>query len=130
MIYEGFVFEGKKVCFGKEWNDDGNNNCLMYDGGYCNDKRCGKGISYDLNGNVDYEGEWINNHVARNNERKVIKNKLIVPMSIEEFVIGNNLLNDENITTLHFSPLLIRLKRIEIGKQCFSYSERLLLIGE
>ena len=56
LVYEGFVFEGKKVCFGKEWNDDGNNNCLMYEGGYCNDKRWGQGISYDLNGNVDFEG--------------------------------------------------------------------------
>ena len=40
-------------------------------------------------------------------------------MSIEEFVIGEKLFNDENITTLHFSPLLVRLKRIEIGKKCF-----------
>ena len=30
------------------------------------------------------------------------------------------MLNDENITSLHFSsPLLIRLKRIEIGDGCF-----------
>ena len=39
LVYEGFVFEGKKVCFGKEWNDDENNNCLMYEGGYWNDER-------------------------------------------------------------------------------------------
>ena len=57
LVYEGFVFEGMKVCFGKEWNDDGNNNCLVYEGGYCNDKRWGKGKSYDLSGNVDFEGE-------------------------------------------------------------------------
>ena len=63
LVYEGFVFEGMKVCVGKEWNDDGNNNCLMYEGGYCNDERWGKGISYDSTGNVDFEGEWMNNHV-------------------------------------------------------------------
>ena len=68
LVYEGFVFEGKKICYGKEWNDDGNNNCLMYEGGYWNDERCGKGISYDLNGNVDYEGEWMNNHGITENE--------------------------------------------------------------
>ena len=22
LVYEGFLFEGKKVCIGKEWNDD------------------------------------------------------------------------------------------------------------
>ena len=98
LVYEGFVFEGKKVCFGKEWNDDGNNNCLMYEGGYWNDERWGKGISYDLNGNVDFEGEWMNNHGITENDL-IVKNDLIVPLLIEEFVIGNEMFNDENITS-------------------------------
>ena len=118
LVYEGFVFEGKKVCFGKEWNDDGNNNCLMYEGGYCNDERWGKGESHDLNGNVDFEGEWMNNHGINENDM-IVKNDLIVPMSIEEFVIGKGMFNDENITSLHFSPLLVLLQRIEIGNGCF-----------
>ena len=118
LVYEGFVFEGKRVCVGEEWNDDGNNNCLVYEGGYCNGERCGEGTSYDLNGNVDFEGEWMNNHGITESENDLMNN-LIIPMSIEEFVIGNRMFNDENITSLHFSPLLIRLKRIEIGNECF-----------
>ena len=102
LIYEGFVFEGTKVCIGKEWNDDENNNCLMYDGGYCNGERCGKGKSYDFNGNADFEGEWMNNHVITEND---LKNDLIVLMFIEEFVIDDEMFNDVNITTLHFSLL-------------------------
>ena len=94
LVYEGFVFEGKKVCFGKEYNDDVNNNCLMYEGGYWNDERWGKGISYDLNGNVDFEGEWMNNHGITENEND-LQNDLIIPISIEEFVIGNEMFNDE-----------------------------------
>ena len=39
LVYEGFVFEGMKVCFGKEWSDDDNNNCLVYEGGYLNEER-------------------------------------------------------------------------------------------
>ena len=124
-MYEGFVFEGKKVCFGKEWNDDGNNNCLMYEGGYWNDERWGKGISYDLTGNVDFEGEWMNNHVMTESER----NDLIVPMSIEEFVIGDEMFNNENITTLHFSLLLFQLKRIEIGNDCFQHVREFVIDG-
>ena len=73
---------------------------------------------YDLNGNVDFEGEWMNNHGMTENENDV-KNDLIVPKTIKEFVIGNGMFNDENITSLHFSPLLIRLQRIEIGNKCF-----------
>ena len=71
-----------------------------------------------MNGNIDYDGEWMNNHVITEID---LKNDLIVPMSIEEFVIGNKMFNDENITTLHFSPLLFQLKRIVIGNQCFKH---------
>ena len=129
LVYEGFVFEGKKVCFGKEWNDDGNNNCLMYEGGYWNRERWGNGKSYDLTGDVDFEGEWMNNHVMTDNEKRIAKNDLIVPMSIEEFVIGNEMFNDENITTLHFSPLLVQLKRITIGYRCFKHIREFVIDG-
>ena len=129
LVYEGFVFEGKKVCVGKEWNDNGNNNCLVYEGGYCNEERWGKGISYDLDGNADFEGEWMNNHGVGENAKRIAKNELIVPMSIEEMVIGYEMFNDKNITTLHFLPLLVRLKRIEIGNQCFKYVREFVIDG-
>ena len=100
----------------------------MYEGGYWNDERWGKGISYDLNGNVDFEGEWMNNHGITENENDLM-NDLIVPMSIEEFVIGNGMFNDDNITSLYFPPLLVRLKRIEIGNECFQHVRELVIDG-
>ena len=56
-------------------------------------------------------------------------NDLIVPMSIEEFVIGDDMYNGENITSLHFSPLLIRLKRIAIGNDCFKHVREFVIDG-
>ena len=129
LVYEGFVFEGKKVCFGKEWNDDGNNNCLVYEGEYWNNERCGKGISYDLNGNVDYEGEWMNNHIVDEDKNIIQQNKLIVPITIEMFIIDNTMFNDKKIRSLYFSPLLVRLKRIEIGNKCFKSFREFVLDG-
>ena len=129
LVYEGFVFEGMKVCFGKEWNDDGNNNCLVYEGGYCNGEKWGEGKSYDLNGNVDYDGEWMNNHGMTENAKNDLMYDLIIPMFIEEFVIGNEMFNDKNITTLHFSPLLTRLKRIEIKYRCFQKVREFVIDG-
>ena len=128
LVYEGFVFEGMKVCFGKEWNDNGNNNCLMYEGGYFNNERWGKGISYDLGGNTDYEGEWMNNHGMTKNENE-LKNELIFSITIEELVIDEKMFNDEHITTLHFSPLLIRLKQIKVGNSCFKYVREFIIDG-
>ena len=128
LVYEGFVFEGMKVCVGKEWNDDGNNNCLVYEGRYWNDERWGKGKSYDLTGKMDFDGEWMNNHGMTKNEKDLM-NDLIVPMSIEEFVIGEKMFNDKNITTLHFSSLLVLLKRIEIGNHCFQHVREFVIDG-
>ena len=128
LVNEGFVFKGKRVCFGKEWNDDENNNCLMYKGEYYNGERCGKGKSYDLNGDVDFEGKWMNNHGITENEKDLMSD-LVVPMSIEEFVIGDKMFNDENITILHFSPFLVRLKRIEIGNYCFKNIREFVIDG-
>ena len=70
----------------------------------------------------------MNNHVMDENENDLM-NDLIVPITIEEFVIGNGMFNDENITSLHFSPLLIRLKRIEIGYFCFKHVREFVVDG-
>ena len=117
LVYEGFVFDGHRVCVGKEFHDDGNNNRCVYEGGYCNGKRWGRGISHDLNGDVDFAGEWMDNRIIDTH----VKNEVIVPMGIDEFVIDDEKFNDEQITSLHFSPLLVRLKSIEIGNECFKY---------
>ena len=129
LVYEGFVYEGMKVCVGKEWNDDSNNNCLMYEGGYWNGERWGKGISYDLAGNVDYEGEWMNNHIITDHEDNDLMNDLIVLTSIENFVIGNRKYNDNQTTSLHFSPLLVQLTQIDIGYHCFQNIREFVIDG-
>ena len=75
----GFLYEVIKDNFGEEWKDDSNSNCLVYEGGYCKGERQVKGISHD------FDGEWINNQVITEDE----KNDLIVPTSIEEFLIDS-----------------------------------------
>ena len=56
MIYEGEYLKGKRNGIGKEYND----NYLIYEGEYLNGKRNGKGKEYALNGNLKYEGEYLN----------------------------------------------------------------------
>ena len=114
LVYEGFVFNNQHVCVGMEFCNQSNNPC-MYKGGYLNGQRCGIGTSYDLNGNVDYEGEWMNNHGLTEHD-KTVKNNLILPSSTEEFIVEDGIFNNENITTLRFSPLLTQLNHITIGE--------------
>lgn len=56
--YEGFMVEKKKVIYGKEYFSDIEK--VKYDGFFCDDKRCGRGVSFDRNGAVEYEGFWKN----------------------------------------------------------------------
>ena len=129
LVYEGFVYEGVRVCYGKEIYDDIFNNCLVYEGGYCNGERHGKGISYDLNGGVIFNGEWISNYTIMQSGHAGKRNDLIVPLTIEEFVIGDDMCNFWNFSTLHFSPLLFLLKRIEIGSLCLNYARECVING-
>ena len=79
LVYEGFVFEGKKVCIGKEWNDDGNNNCLVYEGCYCNGERCGKGKLRTKEGD-EYVGEFENGRFLESiltRENEVVMNEIL-----------------------------------------------------
>ena len=118
LVYEGFMFEGEKVGFGKEWNDDGNNNCLVYEGGFCNDERCGKGISYDLNGNVDFEGEWMNNCGITNSEKhEYVKSDWTIPMTTEFIIFNSKMLDGKNICNIFFSSIL-HVKQIIFGDSC------------
>ena len=129
LVYEGFTYEGVRVCYGKEIYDDVFNNCLVYEGGYCNGERHGQGISYDLNGNVIYNGEWLSSYTIIQSGYNSKKNDLIVPLTIEEFVIGDEMCNYWSVSTLHFSPLLILLKRIEIHSQCLDYARECVING-
>ena len=102
IIYNGFIYEGKKVCYGKDIYGD--NGIVEYEGGFYNNKRFGYGRLYDKKNELIYKGEWkINNPM---NERRI---------EIHEE------LKEEDI---HFG-----LEEIEIGKDCLDNLECFKLIG-
>ena len=119
LVYEGFMYEGKKVCFGKEFNDDDNNNCLVYEGGYWNGERWGEGKSFDFNGSADFNGEWIDNHAISKGQD--LKHQLLYQVFTCCIRIENEMFNEDTITTLHLSPFLINLQTLSIGQESFNY---------
>ena len=139
VVYEGFVVEGKRVCYGKEYrgicNTKDRKNGLVYEGGYVNGNRYGVGRSYELNGKMNYQGDWVDNQYAGNmlKKKEVIKTKeqtdLLVLTSLEELAIKDGLQYYTTISSLHFSPFLSRLKRIEISNTYFTQIRELVLDG-
>ena len=59
----------------------------------------------------------MNNH-ADTNSLYTLGDNLCISVRIEELIIGNGISSCGNTARLDFSPLLIRLKRIEIGDNC------------
>ena len=57
-MYEGFSVFGKASLYGTEY--DAVTHSIIYQGTFCDDCRCGRGVQYDRNGNVVYDGEWVN----------------------------------------------------------------------
>ena len=97
-IYSGFMFEGKKIGFGKEYFAD--NHKVDYCGNFMNGLRHGWGVSYDRNGEKLYEGGWI---FGKNDfeygiviEEKCKVDCLRIHNLIKELVIGENCFNKWN----------------------------------
>ena len=56
LVYSGFIFEKKKVCYGTEYYSD--TSMIEYCGTFYNGLRHGQGCLYDKEGKVMYEGIW------------------------------------------------------------------------
>ena len=130
VVYEGFMFGGKRVSYGKEYRgirdinknkNVGKEDGLVYEGGYLNGVRYGYGKLYDLNGNIEYEGKWVDNKPIKDGEIILTdEGGLFIPLSTQELVFEEYSFDEEEITNIHFSPILLsHLKRIEIGRDCF-----------
>ena len=95
----------------------------MYDVEYCDGVRYGYDKSYDLNGQVEYDDEWIDNIPIHEIKVKsgvfINRNDLLLPVFIEEIIITDELFYDREISYLHLSYLFIQLRNIEIGDKCF-----------
>ena len=116
LVYKGFVYEGKKVCYGTEFYGDVG--FVEYEGGFYNGTRYGCGKLYDKKNELIYEGEWYMNNpielskVEINEELKQID----IHFDIEELSINNSCTSELK----HF--LLIgfgKLKRLYLGRECF-----------
>ena len=115
LIYEGFMFERMKVCYGKEFYGD----CglVEYEGNYYQNKRFGYGELFDKKKELVYKGEWINNNPIE--KRSIVFDEVIKE---EEFHFGIKEITIGNKCQYNGDTLIIKglghLKRIIIGDDC------------
>ena len=125
MVYEGFRLRDVNVCYGTQYYSDIQK--VEYEGEWFEGKRWGRGIQYDRNGKTVYDGEWMDDEhlskqVVLNEENQFLHNH------IEELIVENNSCNGREWNAFDFS-LLIKLKELRVGDDCFACMEEVKLIG-
>ena len=134
--YEGFVMDGKKTCYGIEYDSDIDQ--PIYAGCYLNDERFGRGIAYDRKGNSEYDGVWKHGEPYSPEFDGTIVNTYTNAVSIPDnafekvesfvlhryfhslnrIVVGNDCFKD---TPLFDLSELTQLRSLEIGSDCCSF---------
>ena len=121
VIYEGFIFENMKVCYGKEIYDDVGT--VEYEGTYYQNKRFGYGELYDKMKVLSYQGEWINNH-PKNNSQGILN----TVKSEDDLYLNMEMISIEDGCQFNGDSFVLdglkRLKIISIGRECMKDIKR------
>lgn len=117
--YEGFLYEGKKVCFGKEFHK--NSNCIEYCGCYFNGMRFGFCCVKDLKDNTVFEGNYYGGETVLSIPNHCNDCEKITSF-VEDLTIGNYCYSDLSELSLvdYFN-----LKSLVIGDYCFQRCSQL-----
>ena len=125
--YEGFRNGEVNVCYGIQYYSDIQK--VEYEGEWCEGKRWGRGTLYDRNGNIVFDGEWINDKIME--ARVVITNKnpeYLLHNHVEHFIVCCNCCNEETWKRLDLS-FLSNLQELVVSHHCFQKVEEVELIG-
>ena len=123
--YEGFRFGIVNMFYGTLYYSDIQK--IEYEGGWCGRKRWGRGILYDRNGKVVYDGEWVNDTYL---ETRVVLRDVnqVLHNHIEELIVPSHCCNEKEWKWVNFS-LVSALRVLEVGDDCFKSAIGLKLLG-
>ena len=124
LVYEGFRIGEVNVCYGTQYYSDIQK--VEYEGGWFEGKRWGKGTQFDRNGNMVFDGEWVNDEqlskqVVLNEENQFLHNHL------EELTVSDNSCNGPEWSVLDLRAL-IKLKELTVGDWCFKHVKEVILV--
>ena len=155
LVYEGFSVFGKYSLYGTEY--DPNAHVVLYEGTWCDGRRCGRGESYDRNGSLLRKGEWVNDTYVMDYSCAVLESldlpsisSLIVSLRIGEkccastsslmlqsfprlgeLVIGEESFGKKSEKSITFSCVdCPELVSIIIGNKAMQFFSRMIIMGE
>ena len=125
LMFEGFRIGEAYVCYGTLYYSDIQK--VEYEGEWFEGKRWGRGILYDRTGNIVNNGGWVRDEqlckiVMLNEENQLLHNH------VEELIVENNSCNGLEWKGVDFS-ILVELRELRVGNECFENVEEVKLIG-
>ena len=124
---ECFVFDGKKVCYVRDYYPD--TKTLSYEGAYGVDYRCGYGKTFDRNGDKDYEGLWYHGKPIGDLKNSNPPAFPFLHSYLSELSLTKANLNSSSCNQFILLACLANLTCIQIGDNCLSYVHRFELDG-
>ena len=124
-VYEGFRIDEKNVCYGRTYYSDISR--VEYVGEWCEGMRWGRGVQYDRNGVVVYDGEWLND-APLEKRIEVTSVTVLLHNHVEELRVIDGCCNEEGLKELDLSGF-VSLRELKVGNECFEYVKEVKLIG-
>ena len=113
------------MCYGRTYYSDISR--LEYEGEWCDGMRWGRGVQYDRNGVVVYDGEWLNDD--RLEKRVKIRSaNVLLHNHVEELCVIDECCNEEGLKELDLH-LFVNLRELKVGSKCFENVKKVRLIG-
>lgn len=125
LIYKGFVYNGKKVCYGIDYYAD--ISVMEYEGGYFNGLRCGFGDLYNRKNRLVYSGDWLFGNCCDACSLQIMNstvNDSVIHNFIDDLIIGDNCL----LSCLRFFICdFVNLKSLVIGNNSCKQVEEVMV---
>lgn len=125
LIYKGFLYNGKKVCYGIDYYAD--ISVIEYEGGYFNGLRCGFGELHNRRNVLLYSGDWLFGNCYNECSMQIMSstvNDSVIHNFINDLIIGENCL----LSCLRFFMSdFVNLKSLVIGNHSCVQVERVMI---
>ena len=124
-VYEGFRIDEKNVCYGRTYYSDISR--LEYEGEWCDGMRWGRGVQYDRNGVVVYDGEWLND-IPLEKRVKIVSATVLLHNHVEELCVIDGCCNEDGLKELDLS-VFVNLRELKVGNECFESVKKVSICG-
>ena len=125
IIYEGFRIGAVNVCYGRSYYSDIHK--LEYEGEICEGKRWGRGVQYDRNGKVVFDGEWLNDEHHVEKRTTIVRVNHVMHTLLEDLTVSDECCNGAEWKEFDFC-IMSNLRELRVGNGCFGRVETVNLL--